>query len=106
MRGYSFLRRIEAGDLKTDHVLEFGRGAQKALAAWTASDQEHEIAIPLPGNSGTLVSYAAVRGDESHQKTLMGDENLGVRTRIAWKGDGLTLAVSPWPKYVLIGEPL
>ncbi len=104
LRGFSVAKRLEFGDPQTDFVLELQNGKRRALAAWTTVEAGHDLALRLPAGKGTLVSYEAVRGDEAEQLRLMGKDEAGVRTPIAWKADGLRLPVNGWPKYLLIGE--
>ncbi|MBM3884127.1 MAG: hypothetical protein FJ387_31205 [Verrucomicrobia bacterium] len=104
LRGFSVARRLEIGDAKTDFVLELQNGRRRALAAWTTVEAGHELTIPLPAGSGTLVSYEAVRGDEAEQLRLMGKDESGVRMPVEWEAGGLKLAVNGWPKYLLTAE--
>lgn len=102
LRGFTFTRRLAVGEAKTDYVLEFVRDGRIALAAWTTDDAGREVTVPLPAGSGTLVSWAAVQGDEAVQKRLMGDDYRGVRSKVDWNDPGVKLKLSPWPQYLLV----
>jgi len=103
LRGYGFSRRIAAGDTTTDFILEFVNGAKKGLAAWTTSSAQHAVSIPLAADTATLVTFQADSGTAARRDSLMGDYRLGVRKGIRWSGNTLSLTVSNWPQYVLVG---
>jgi len=92
LRGYSFHQRLEVGDPQDDFVFELRNGARRALALWTAAEDEREIVLPLPAGSGTLVTYEGV-GSES-----------GVKTPVQWPENRLKLTLNNWPKYLLMTE--
>lgn len=88
LRGYSFHKRLEIGDPQDDFVFELQNGARRALALWTAADNEREIVLPLPAGAGTLVTYEGV-GSE-----------FGVKTPVQWPANELKVTLNNWPKYL------
>jgi polysaccharide biosynthesis protein PslG len=118
LHGFSVVRRLEVGDPNDDFVFELHSGSRRALAFWTAAENERELVLPLPAGAGTLVSYEAVvpptdaETYTEEQRRTMGEymgtigQEAGVRTPVRWPEDELTLPLSNWPKYLLIdGEP-
>ncbi len=73
-------------------MFELRNGQRRALALWTAAEDEREIVLPLPAGAGTLVTYEGV-GSES-----------GVKTPVQWPAKQLKLTLNNWPKYLLITE--
>ncbi len=92
LRGYAFHQRLEIGDPQDDFVFELRNGERRALALWTAAEDERKIVLPLPAGAGTLVTYEGV-GSES-----------GVKTPVQWPAKQLKLTLNNWPKYLLITE--
>jgi len=90
LRGFSFSKRLDIGDPKDDFVFELRNGSRRALALWTAADQQREVVLPLPTGAGTLVSYEGV-GVES-----------GVKIPVQWPANALKLTLNNWPKYLLM----
>lgn len=79
--GYSIIARLEL-ESDEDLVLKLSNGENEAVAFWTTG-KEHEVTLPIDAGKGTLFS-------------MLGDEKA-----ISWGGEGLKVATSQSPQYLI-----
>jgi hypothetical protein len=84
LAGYTMEKQLAPANEK-DVAYLLRKGNQRALALWT-TEAEHEMTLPFPASTGTLV------------------DTLGQRKAISWQSDQLKLPVSGSPQYLLLAD--